>query len=95
MKIAFRKRIDGGVLHDDVFLIHVMEMPFCPPVGMLVFGENSVWECVVIELVWDHDRQQVEAWTEADDRMLIEGGHPAPIVEEWVDQGWEIDSEEI
>ena len=85
MRVVFRKRI--CFLVDDVYLRRIMELPFCPPLGMLVIDGD--WECVVTELVWDEDKKYVEAWAEADVTTRWEAS--ATSTTAWIDRGWEQD----
>lgn len=91
--VVFRKRIDGGFLHDDVYLKRVMSLPFCPPLGMLVIDGN--WEAMVTELVWDEDEKYIEAWTHADNTLMKEldaDKSPLEIAEEYT--GWKVEIDE-
>lgn len=86
--VVFKKRVAArfGSSSDDVWLSHVMELPFVPPIDMEVCDGD--WTGCVVSLCYSNDK--VFAFTD-DDRELHHRPGIRPIediVLEYVDEGW-------
>lgn len=90
MKVILCKRIDGGMEHEDIFLEKEYDLPFCPPVNM-VFIDGSLDETVV-DVLYDHKREAIEAWTHPDNVMISDSpaDHPNTRVEVWLADGYKV-----
>ncbi len=95
--VLFRKQVHGTfacMASSDVWLQKLVNLPIPPSIGMDV--SKGDW-CAKIESIHvDLDTGVIEAWTEPDKEIYNDVLHKrkarpiSELVQEWIDNGWEI-----